>query len=462
MIPEPRSQCTRGPEVGFWVLTDIAIGLVSVWLAFKLAPYAPALTAAARKHIDMGTAAMIFAAFLCIVSNVVGMQSPLLQRFGSRLMVRGLGVSMTALVLLGSITFGALYQTLGRWILLQIGIYSFGGLLGSRLLFWFITEQRAMRVALLGSGEQEQLLRRLAERYRSVVKIVKRLDAEAVRRLTRREGAQESVDWCEFSEEMDRLGADAVVDGLDLRNDDVTIGCLIDCLAHGIPVSSYASFVERNFLLVPASEIRGDWFIQADLQVGHPINESLKRFADVVVGLCGLLLASPVLIVAALCIRVESPGPALYSQIRVGQFGRRFRIWKLRSMRQDAEENGVQWATRNDERITVLGRILRKTRLDELPQFWNVLRGDMSCVGPRPERPEFVSTLRAAIPYFEQRHLVKPGLTGWAQINYGYGASVEDAREKLNLDLYYVKYRSMTLDLQILLRTVGVIMKGSR
>ena len=168
------------------------------------------------------------------------------------------------------------------------------------------------------------------------------------------------------------------------------------------------------------------------------------------------------ILLAALVVKLESKGPAFYSQVRVGRFNRPFRIYKLRTMVNNSETSGAQWATKNDSRITAVGKFLRKTRLDELPQFWNVLKGEMSLVGPRPERPEFVEDLGKEIPFYLQRHLVKPGLTGWAQINYPYGASVEDSYNKLTYDFYYIKNASMGLDLQIFLRTTGTVMKGSR
>jgi lipopolysaccharide/colanic/teichoic acid biosynthesis glycosyltransferase len=168
------------------------------------------------------------------------------------------------------------------------------------------------------------------------------------------------------------------------------------------------------------------------------------------------MLLSPVLLVAAAAIKLESRGPVFYSQIRSGLHNRSFKILKLRSMRTDAEKDGPKWAAAKDSRVTRIGSILRRTRLDEVPQFWNILRGEMSLVGPRPEQ------LAEQIPYYQQRHLVKPGLTGWAQINYPYGATIEDALCKLRYDLYYIKHASVGLDLQIALRTIGVAMKGSR
>jgi lipopolysaccharide/colanic/teichoic acid biosynthesis glycosyltransferase len=161
----------------------------------------------------------------------------------------------------------------------------------------------------------------------------------------------------------------------------------------------------------------------------------------------------------ALAVRLTSAGPVLYKQPRVGKDGRVFTIYKFRSMRQDAEAGtGAVWATKDDARVTVVGRFMRRTRLDEIPQFWNVLRGDMSLVGPRPERPEFVQALTADIPFYGQRHVVKPGLTGWAQVSYAYGASVEDALQKLQYDLYYIKNLSIALDMFIIFKTIKTVM----
>jgi lipopolysaccharide/colanic/teichoic acid biosynthesis glycosyltransferase len=183
---------------------------------------------------------------------------------------------------------------------------------------------------------------------------------------------------------------------------------------------------------------------------------------DVGLALVGGIVALPILAASVLLISVTSKGPVFYSQIRVGEGQQPFRIWKLRTMRVDSEREGAQWAKIKDPRVTLIGKILRKTRIDEIPQFWNILIGEMSFIGPRPERPEFVEKLAKTIPYYRQRHLVKPGLTGWAQICYRYGASEEDAREKLSYDLYYLKNASWMLDLQIMLQTIGAIAKGAR
>jgi exopolysaccharide biosynthesis polyprenyl glycosylphosphotransferase len=184
-----------------------------------------------------------------------------------------------------------------------------------------------------------------------------------------------------------------------------------------------------------------------------------KRTLDLVAALVGLTLAAPLMLMVAAAVKWTSPGPVLYRQQRVGLRGHIFRVIKFRSMRQDAEKGtGAVWATKSDARVTPVGGFLRKTRLDEIPQLWNVLKGDMSFVGPRPERPEFVSSLTKDIPFYGQRHSVRPGLTGWAQVRYTYGASIEDAMEKLQYDLFYIKNLSIALDLFIIANTVKTVL----
>jgi exopolysaccharide biosynthesis polyprenyl glycosylphosphotransferase len=190
-----------------------------------------------------------------------------------------------------------------------------------------------------------------------------------------------------------------------------------------------------------------------------------KRLFDICASLLLLAFTAPFIVLFAILIKLESRGPAFYRQIRVGLFGQNFSILKLRSMRQDAEVDGkAVWASEDDPRITRIGRFIRKVRIDELPQAWSVLRGDMSFVGPRPERPEFVEELETQMRYYAERHMVKPGITGWAQINYPYGASIEDARHKLEYDLYYAKNYTPFLDVLILLQTIRVVLwpEGAR
>ncbi len=241
---------------------------------------------------------------------------------------------------------------------------------------------------------------------------------------------------------------------------------LLQAKLHGRMIVDVRSFCEHMVNRLPVSQISTEWLLTED-GFSHNTRGSLrrlKRASDLAAALVLLIPAFPVLALACAAVRLESRGPVIYTQRRVGLFDREFTVYKLRSMCTDAEQNGAVWAARNDPRVTRVGRFLRKTRIDELPQLWNVLRGDMSLIGPRPERPEFVARLAREIPFYGLRHTVKPGLTGWAQVCYPYGAGVDDARRKLEYDLYYIKNISLLLDFRILLKTVGVVLfpKGAR
>lgn len=231
-------------------------------------------------------------------------------------------------------------------------------------------------------------------------------------------------------------------------------------LSGDVSIEESASFYERLTGRVLLDMIRPSWLIFSSRGRRARFNELACVMIHRLVALIGATLSLPIAIVTALLIKIDSRGPILYKQERVGKNGRPFTLMKFRSMRTDAEKNGPVWASSGDDRTTRVGRIIRKIRVDEIPQFWNILRGDMNFVGPRPERPHFVSQLAQEIPYYEQRHLIAPGLTGWAQIKYPYGASIEDAKQKLQYDLYYIKNQSLALDATILFETTKTILFG--
>ena len=236
------------------------------------------------------------------------------------------------------------------------------------------------------------------------------------------------------------------------------LDALLDVRLRGIPVDHLASAYERYTGKIALAALRPSWLIFSPGFRHTRLLAAAKRTLDVGAASIGLLIALPLAAIVAVAVKLTSPGPVFYSQRRVGQNGRVFTIHKFRSMRVDAEmASGAVWATPNDPRLTPIGHVLRSTRLDELPQLWNVLRNDMSLVGPRPERPEFVSRLERDVPFYSRRHLVKPGLTGWAQISYSYGASVDDARQKLQYDLYYLKHMSVVFDVFILVATLRTV-----
>ncbi|SRR5579875_420315 len=229
----------------------------------------------------------------------------------------------------------------------------------------------------------------------------------------------------------------------------------------GVDVVDFESFYERLTGRLPLSQLRESWLIVAPGFLRSTPRECLKRVVDVIAASLLAILTLPVAALIAVAIKLDSPGPVIYRQKRVGQNGRVFDIYKFRSMYHNAEAlSGPVWAKAQDPRITRVGRVIRKLRLDELPQLVNVLKGDLSIVGPRPERPELVPRLAQEIPFYEYRHVVKPGLTGWAQVCYPYGSTIKDAEEKLSYDLYYVKNRSLIFDLQIIVQTIKVVLFG--
>lgn len=230
-------------------------------------------------------------------------------------------------------------------------------------------------------------------------------------------------------------------------------------LRSGIRFDHLASVYEEFTGKIAVENLRPSWLIFSEGFRKNPMSLAIKRGFDILFSLVGLLLTFPIMGIVALGVRLSSPGPALYHQRRVGLNGKLFTVHKFRSMRQDAEKaTGAVWATKGDTRVTSFGRFLRRTRLDELPQFLNVIRGDMSFVGPRPERPEFVADLTTQIPFYGERHVVRPGLTGWAQVRHAYGSTVHDALQKLQYDLFYIKHMSIALDLFVVLETIKTVL----
>ena len=256
--------------------------------------------------------------------------------------------------------------------------------------------------------------------------------------------------------------ANEIIIALDDRNENYPVQHLLDCKLAGINVVDPISFLEREQGKVNLSHLNPSWMVFSDGFRGSRVKSVISRSFDVISSLTILLITAPVLLVVAFLIALESGfrEPIMYRQQRVGKNGVPFDLLKFRSMRVDAEKNGAQWAGQNDARVTAVGKVIRKLRIDELPQIVNILKGDMRLVGPRPERPEFVDQLSQSIDYYQQRHSVKPGLAGWAQLKYPYGASEKDAYEKLQYDLYYIKNANPVMDFFILLQTLEIVIFG--
>lgn len=256
-----------------------------------------------------------------------------------------------------------------------------------------------------------------------------------------------------------------IVISLKERRGTLPLNAILKCKMNGINVMEWGHFYEKNTNKIDIMEINPSHLIFSDGFERKSLTAIVKNVFDFILATVGLIITAPVALITAILIKIESPGPIFYMQERVGAGGQTFKIVKFRSMVSDAEkEKTPQWAAKNDSRVTRVGKFIRKTRLDEIPQLINILKGEMSFVGPRPERPYFVEQLEKEIPFYFQRHVVKPGLTGWAQIRYRYGSSVEDSLRKLEFDFYYIKNMSLFLDMMIILETVQVVLfqKGSR
>lgn len=258
---------------------------------------------------------------------------------------------------------------------------------------------------------------------------------------------------------VEQLAPDRIIVNITERRNQLPVDDLLDLRFRGIRILEAASVYESVFGRVTIRKLRPSQLIFSSELGPQPWNMRIQKLYSFLFGTLGLIIAAPIMLVVAVAVKLTSSGPVLYSQRRVGLNGRPFMVHKFRSMVVNAEaKTGAVWATRNDPRVTPIGRILRRSRLDELPQLFNVIRGEMSIVGPRPERPEFVATLSEQIPFYRQRHCVKPGLTGWAQINYKYGDTIEDTIVKLEYDLYYIKNLSPSLDMYIIFHTIKVML----
>lgn len=250
-----------------------------------------------------------------------------------------------------------------------------------------------------------------------------------------------------------------VIVGSDAYQSNELINIFYRALDHHVTFNNLASFYEEITNKVPLGGINQLWFLENLSEGSKRGYEGLKRIGDILLSIIFGAIFVIFLPIFAILIKVSSPGPIFYRQKRVGQSGKVFEIIKFRTMRLDAEKEGAKWAQADDPRATKIGKLFRKTRIDELPQLWNILRGDMAFVGPRAERPEFHGDLKANVPFYEERYIIKPGLTGWAQINFHYGSSLSDAAEKLQYDLYYIKNRSIFLDIGIILKTINIALR---
>jgi len=412
--------------------------------------------------------ASVFAGVLLLSMTAVGLYNRRLRDGMEGLLVRLLMAFGVGTLILALMYYMIAEILLGRGILALALFMGFAAitLLRAQMLRIAREEGGRRRVLVLGAGRRASVLARLRRRTDLIgLKVVGYVrydgDVAAIPEAQQIALDQSVYEWVTAND------IDEVVVAPDERRQNLDMHQLLVCRSRGIVVSDLPTFYERETGRVSLDVLLPSWLaFSTGFQSGF-VRDRLKRLFDVAISLLLLIVASPVILLTALAIWVESGfrGPILYRQLRVGADDMEFEVLKFRSMRTDAEAPGkAQWAAVGDPRVTRVGSVIRRYRIDELPQIYNVLRGEMSFVGPRPERPEFVRHLEQTFPRYADRHRVKPGLTGWAQIWYPYGASDKDAFEKLQYDLYYVKNRSLYLDLTILLQTAEVILwaRGSR
>lgn len=411
--------------------------------------------------------AVSFAAVVVLVGVSVGLYGRNLREGLSGLMLRVL-ITLVLGTMVSLVIYYMFPSTfVGRGGMLLTVMCAYVGMLICRSVFLQIVGLEALkrRVLVLGAGKYAEQIERLSPLDRLGFTVVGYVEMPGDETKVPEEAILPLEE--NLLTQVSSLYIDEIVVAMDDRRGGFDVDQLLDCKMSGKDVVNLLTFFERETAKIKLDIMQPSYLIFSDGFPSGMFRVYLKRWFDVSVASVFLLFALPIMLGAVLAIKLEGRGKGsiLYRQERVGQGGKTFGVLKFRSMREDAEKDGVaQWAQKNDDRITRVGKIMRPTRIDELPQLFNVLRGDMSFVGPRPERPQFVTELNEQIPYYAERHRVKPGITGWAQISYPYGATVEDAVEKLQYDLFYVKNYSMFFDLMVILQTVEVILwqRGAR
>jgi len=431
----------------WWVCLDALVGLLAVLGAYALSPQLEVgWSSGILGQPGAWPAALLFSPLLVVCCQLVGLQDPMQEKKAWIVLWKTVvAVSVAVLLLLVALYAWRLWY-LGRIALSFTLLLSSCGILAGRAVIFALAHASPKRMALMLDLPREQLAEKIIQKSALPFVVVWKQSEE---------GQQCSGLTPEKGEglELDEL----VVDGAEHPEAN-----WYPYINRGIQVTDYHAFFERYAKRVAVEHIDASWLLHVDFKMTHPFYHRLKRMLDVIVAGVGLVLVFPLLLLSMALVALETGFPVFYIQDRTGFLEKTFRLVKLRTYRKEHNDQGSPYTQDKDHRVTMSGAWLRKTRMDELPQLFNVLRGEMSIVGPRPEWTKLAGEYEAKIPYYAARHLVKPGITGWAQINYPYGASVEDAVEKLKLDLFYVKHASLLLDFQIILRTISTLMKGSK
>ncbi len=407
-----------------------------------------------------------FAASVQVAAMAVGVYSPEA--------LQSLRFSIARLLV--AVSLGVIFQSVMSFLMPGMTLWRSNTLYAMGLAFVYLASSRALlgsliggeafkrRLLILGAGKRAQRIKDLEARSGSGFLVVGYIAMNENKRVIPEAIDRDAI--YNLSDFVVKMGASEVVLALEERRNAIPLGDLLRIKTTGVHVNDISSFLERETGRVDLDSVNPSWLIFSDgFSSGRRVSTIAKRLFDILASSILLGISGPIILLFAIIVKLESKGPAFYRQQRVGLFGQAYFVNKLRSMRTDAELDGKAiWASEDDPRITRVGKFIRKVRIDELPQTWNVLKGEMSFVGPRPERPEFVADLESQLSYYAERHMVKPGITGWAQINYPYGASIEDSRQKLEYDLYYAKNYTPFLDVLILLQTLRVVLwpEGAR
>lgn len=430
-----------------WRLRATQIGIDPGHLADRIWPHA-------------GFAVMMLTTMIAV--GVYGAESLRSMRFAAARLLVAISLGIIAI---SFIDFLIGQENFWRSTLAYTMAFAIGLLTANRMIVGSLLGAAAFRrrVLVLGAGARAERLRELGERPESGFVIVSYIGMNESTK-TVQEAIQRTAIH-NLTRFVENLGVSEVVLALEERRNALPLKDLLRIKTAGVHVNDFSSFIERETGRVDLDTVNPSWLIFSDgFSSGRAVSSVAKRMFDITASAVLLLATLPVIVLFALLVKLDSRGPAFFRQTRVGLYGQNFDVIKLRSMRTDAEAGGAQWASKDDPRVTRIGKFIRKVRIDELPQAWSVLKGEMSFVGPRPERPEFVADLEDQLPYYAERHMVKPGITGWAQVNYPYGASIEDSRHKLEYDLYYAKNYTPFLDLLIILQTLRVVLwhEGAR
>ncbi len=436
-----------------WILWDMYVGGLAAWSAFNLTPYG--------RQPHGFAVGVVFGLIMGLACWLCGVPRPESNTSRYELVTISFIGALLGVALCMFAGLAVAYLKIGRWIWSLFALFSFVGILAPRLVVGLVESAARYRVLLYGAGAAGRTAIREFRQHPAIT-VVGVLDdnrniwSSMVEGVPCLGGMRQAEKVCR------QWNVQLVAPAIRAGMPEAAMRNLLRLRHFGIEILGLPELYERFLGHVPLDHVTAAWIASGQFINPRSLVMLTKRMSDLTLSLAALLISLPLWPLLALLIKLDSPGPVFFQQWRMGKNSHPFMILKFRTMLTDAEKNGAQWAGLRDTRITRLGRILRLTRLDELPQLLNVIAGHMSLVGPRPERPEFVGEIEKQVPFYSQRYLALPGLTGWAQVRYRYGSGIEDAKRKLEYDLYYMRHVSFRLDLQILLRTIPLLMKGSR